>query len=174
MRILNPLSSFKASAKFPAGLPSMRILAAAIVAMSLAACSKEAEPPRSAGEKLDLGIAKVERQGEQMKAEVQRGAEDARQAASEAAHELKSASLEAREQLGSDLSDAGLVTTIKAKLAADTLMTMSSINVDASQGRVTLRGSVADAGAVARARQIASAVKGVTAVDNQLMVAKKT
>jgi len=174
MNISNPLSAVKTSAKFPAGIPSLRLLAAAIVAISLAACSKEAEPPRSAGEKLDEGIAKVESQGEQMKADVQRGAKDARQAASEAAQELKSASLEAREQLGSELSDAGLVTTIKAKLAADTLMTVSSINVDASEGLVTLRGSAADAKAVARAEQIASAIQGVKAVDNQLTVAKKT
>ncbi len=157
---------------------SMRVLAAAIIALSLAACSKEAEDPRSAGAKLDDGIAKVEQQSAALKAaiktDVQRGAADAGLAASAAVQDLKQASIALREQVGADLSDAGIVTTVKARLAGESLLAAASINVDATQGRVVLRGTAADAVAVARASQVALAVKGVTGVDNQLTVKPKS
>jgi hyperosmotically inducible protein len=152
---------------------NMRLIAAAIVALSLAACSKEGEDARSPGNKLDDGIAKVERQSEALKADVQRGAADAALAASAAAQDARKASIEMREQVGSDLSDAGIVTTVKARLAADTVLTAASINVDSTRGRVVLRGTAADAVAVARAREIALGVKGVAGVDNQLTVKAK-
>lgn len=152
---------------------SMRIFAAAIIAISLAACSKESEDARSPGTKLDDGIAKVERQSEALKADVKRAAADASAAASAAAQDARKASIEMREQVGADLSDAGITTTVKARLAADAVLTVSSINVDSTQGRVVLRGTAADPVAVARAREIALGVKGVAGVDNQLTVKLK-
>lgn len=152
----------------------MAVLAAAIIALSLAACSKEGEDPRSPGKKLDDGIAKVEQQSAAMKADAQRGAAEAGQAASAAVQDLKQASTQLREQVGADLSDAGIVTTVKARLAGESLLTAASINVDATQGRVVLRGTAADAVAVARASQVALAVRGVTGVDNQLTVKPKS
>jgi osmotically-inducible protein OsmY len=149
-------------------LPSMRVLAAAIVAISLAACSKEGDDTRSAGKKLDDGIAKMEQQSEALKGDMQRGAAEANRAASAAVQDIKQASVGMREQVGSDLTDAGIVTTVKARLAADTMLTVSSINVDSTQGRVILRGTAADAAALSRARQIAFGVTGVLSVDNQM------
>jgi hyperosmotically inducible protein len=150
---------------------TMRLVAAAIIALSLAACGKEADDARSPGKKLDDGIAKVAQQSEALKADVQRGATDAAQAASAAVQDVKQAANEMREQVGTELTDAGISTTVKARLAADSAIGQpSSIKVDATQGRVVLRGTVATAGAVARAREIALGVKGVAAVDNQLTV----
>ncbi len=152
----------------------MRALAAAIIALSLAACSKEGDDARTAGNKLDDGIARVEQHSEALKADVQRGAADAASSTSAALQDVKQASLEMREQVGADLSDAGIVTLVKARLAGDTALTSSNINVDSTQGRVVLRGSAADALAVGRAREIALGVKGVLAVDNQLTVKPKS
>ncbi|MCV2356480.1 BON domain-containing protein [Paucibacter sp. B2R-40] len=152
----------------------MRALAAAIIALSLAACSKEGDDARTPGKKLDDGIARVEQQSEAMKADVQRGSAEAASATSAAVQDVKQASLEMREKMGADLSDAGIVTLVKARLAGDTALTASSINVDSTQGRVVLRGTAADAVAVGRAREIASGVKGVQAVDNQLTVKPKS
>ncbi|MEL4180883.1 BON domain-containing protein [Roseateles sp. PN1] len=153
---------------------AMRALAAAIIALSMAACSKEADDARTPGKKLDDGIAKMEQQSEAMKAEVKQGAADAASASSTAMQDAKQATLEMREQVGADLSDAGIVTTVKAKLAAETLLTVSDINVDSTQGRVVLRGTAADQVAVARARAVALGVKGVVDVDNQLTVKTKS
>ena len=151
---------------------TMRLVAAAIIALSLAACSKEADDDaRSPGKKLDDGIAKMEQQSDALKADMQRGAADAALAASAAAQSARQAANDMREQVGSDLTDVGISTTVKARLAADSAIGQpSSIKVDATQGRVVLRGTVATAGAVARAREIALGVKGVAAVDNQLTV----
>ncbi|ALT76422.1 BON domain-containing protein [Paucibacter sp. KCTC 42545] len=153
---------------------AMRALAAAIIALSMAACSKEADDARTPGKKLDDGIAKMEQQSEAMKPEVKQGAADAASASSTAMQDAKQATLEMREQVGADLSDAGIVTTVKAKLAAETLLTVSDINVDSTKGRVVLRGTAADKVAVARARAIALGVKGVVDVDNQLTVKTKS
>ncbi|WP_310384946.1 BON domain-containing protein [Roseateles sp.] len=150
---------------------TMRLVAAAIIALSLAACSKEADDTRSPGKKLDDGIAKMEQQSDALKADVQRGANDAALAASAAAQSARQAANDMREQVGSDLTDVGISTTVKARLAADSAIGQpSSIKVEATQGRVVLRGTVATAAAVARAREIALGVQGVVAVDNQLTV----
>ncbi|MBT9493371.1 MAG: BON domain-containing protein [Paucibacter sp.] len=150
---------------------TMRLLAAAIIAISLAACGKESDDARSPGTKLDDGIAKMEQQSAALKVDVQRGVDDAALAASAAAQDVRRAANDMREQVGVDLTDAGIVTTVKARLAADSAIGQpSSINVDSTQGRVVLRGTVANAGAVARAREIALGVKGVVGVDSQLTV----
>ncbi|MDC8773392.1 BON domain-containing protein [Roseateles albus] len=151
----------------------MRALAAAIIALSLAACSKEDEAGRTPGKQLDDGIAKVERQSDALRANMEREAAAAALAASAAVRDVKQASLDIREQVGADLGDAGIVTLVKARLAADSVMSAASINVDASQGRVVLRGTVADFVAVGRAREIALGVKGVISVDNQVTVKPK-
>lgn len=154
--------------------PTMRLLAAAIIALSLAslaACGKASDDARSPGTKLDDGIAKMEQQSAALKVDVQRGVDDAALAASAAAQDVRRAANDMREQVGVDLTDAGIVTTVKARLAADSAIGQpSSINVDSTQGRVVLRGTVANAGAVARAREIALGVKGVVGVDSQLTV----
>lgn len=155
-------------------LQSMRVLALAIIALSAAACSKEGEELRSPGKALDDGIAKVEKQSDAVLADMKRGAAATERAASEAALEVKQAALEMRERVGNDLSDAGIVTTVKARLAAETMLKDAHINVDSTRGHLVLRGTVVDLGSIERARQIALAAPGVVAVDNQLLVQSKS
>ena len=155
-------------------LQSMRVLALAIIALSAAACSKEGEDARTPGKALDDGIAKVEKQSDAVLSDVKRGAADTMRAASDAAREVKQAALETRERVGNDLSDVGIVTTVKARLAAETMLTDARISVDCTRGHLVMRGTVTDHDSIERARQIAMAAPGVVAVDNQLVVQSKS
>ena len=65
-----------------------------------------------------------------------------------------------------------IVTSINVELARDGKLQPIKIDVEATRGRVALRGTAPDAESVARATTIASAVKGVTGVDNYLTISK--
>lgn len=71
---------------------------------------------------------------------------------------------------GSAVEDAAVTATINAELAKDPKLSALKIDVDTSNGRVSLKGKAPDADSRERATQIASAVRGVQSVDNQLQV----
>jgi len=121
---------------------STPLLAAAIAALALGACSNQRDE-RSAGQKVNAAIAKVERQAEQVKP-------------------------------AEPVSDASIITSVTAEFARDGKLDPATIDIDAARGRVALRGTAPDAESVARARQIALSVKGVTAVENYLTVRAKS
>ncbi|MET0517392.1 MAG: BON domain-containing protein, partial [Burkholderiaceae bacterium] len=58
-------------------------------------------------------------------------------------------------------------------LAKDSELSALSINVDTRDGRVALKGKAPTLAARDRATQLASAVKGVVSVDNQLVIAPR-
>jgi len=66
------------------------------------------------------------------------------------------------------LDDAGITAQVKAKLLASPDVDGTSINVDTSQGRVTLVGEVSDKSQIDRAVRIARSVDGVKAVESEL------
>lgn len=69
------------------------------------------------------------------------------------------------------VKDSVITTKIKAKLAEKKLASLVHIKVETDDtGRVTLSGTTNSQEAVDRAVSIASAVKGVTSVDNQIIV----
>lgn len=85
-------------------------------------------------------------------------------AASEAARDTRQAARQAGEAVG----DAAVVTKIKTALAVDEAVKATEIDVDATNGFVTLTGRVANREAADRAARIARGVEGVRGVDNRL------
>lgn len=71
---------------------------------------------------------------------------------------------------GSAVEDAAVTATINAELAKDPKLSALRIDVDTSNGRVSLKGTAPDADSRDRATQIANAVRGVQSVDNQLQI----
>jgi hyperosmotically inducible protein len=72
------------------------------------------------------------------------------------------------------VKDSVITTKIKTKLAEKKLASLIHIKVETDdQGIVTLSGTAKSQAAADRAVAIASAVKGVTSVDNQIVVADK-
>ncbi len=78
----------------------------------------------------------------------------------------------AGEAAGSKVSDAVITTSVNAELVKDPALSALKIDVDTSGGRVALKGAAPNQAARERATQIASAVKGVVSVDNQLRIEK--
>lgn len=71
---------------------------------------------------------------------------------------------------GQTLDDAGITAKVKAALLAEKGVDGMRINVDTSQGNVTLTGKVPDQAQVERATQVARGIEGVKDVDNKLTV----
>ena len=68
-------------------------------------------------------------------------------------------------------ADAAITTQVKAAFLADARTEGFDINVDTMNGHVVLRGGADDSADKQAATEIARAVKGVTAVDNQIVIA---
>ena len=92
-----------------------------------------------------------------------RGARGARVASSPAARR--------RRRAGTQIDDAAIKTSVKAKLAADVkLSTLTNIEVNSTNGVVTLAGQVDNPDQKRLAAEVARSVDGVVRVNNELQV----
>jgi len=72
---------------------------------------------------------------------------------------------------GRQVDDAAIKTAVKAKMAADVkLSTLTNIEVNSTNGVVTLAGQVRDETDRMQAEQVARSVDGVVRVNNELQV----
>jgi len=74
---------------------------------------------------------------------------------------------------GQNVDDAAITSSVKTKLAADKLSSLTRVDVDTNNGVVSLNGVVESADQKARAQDLASQVSGVNRVINNLQVQKK-
>ena len=142
-------------------IPTSRLplIGALALAAALTACSKQDD--RTAGQKLDGAVAEAKQAGAEAKADTSRAVDSAEAKMKEAANATSEA-----------VTDATITTKINAMLMADDQLKATQIDVKAQDGHVTLIGTAPDAGALARAQSIATAVNGVRSVDTQLQVAR--
>lgn len=70
--------------------------------------------------------------------------------------------------VGATVTDAGITTTIKAKLMTTDGMGKSDVSVTTTNGVVTLDGAASSASARSKAEAVAKQVEGVKSVDNNL------
>jgi osmotically-inducible protein OsmY len=69
---------------------------------------------------------------------------------------------------GRNVDDAGITAAVKAKLASEGAVTLTSVDVDTVSGTVYLTGTVLDAAAKQRAGEIARQTDGAVRVVNNL------
>ena len=136
----------------------------AVATLALAACERGDD--RSAGQKLDGAVQKVEQKADELKA----GADKAGVEVREAARNVKEAGARAAQQAGGTVDDALITTAVKGELARDPKLSALAVDVDTHAGRVLLRGSAPDDDSRLRATTLAAGTKGVSSVDNQLVV----
>src|SRR5512135_737479 len=75
------------------------------------------------------------------------------------------------QSMGAQVDDAGIKTKVKAKLAKDVrLSTLTNIEVNSTNGVVTLAGQVPNHLDKAKAEEVARSVEGVARVNNELQV----
>lgn len=82
--------------------------------------------------------------------------------------EVKTEAKQATNTVVAVVDNAALTTKVKAALLADEMVKGTQINVDSNNGVVTLNGTVDSAAHKQKAEQVASAVSGVTRVQNSL------
>ena len=76
--------------------------------------------------------------------------------------------------VGQVIDDTAITAQVKAKLTGDKLSNLTKIEVRTDQGVVTLNGTVDSADRIVRAEQLATSVKGVRGIVNNLHVAGAT
>lgn len=139
-----------------------------VLVLALAACQKN--DGETVGQKVDSAIAKTEQAAKEAKADVQAAANDAKPAVKDAAQDVKAATKDAAAVVAEKTGDAAITASVNAELAKDPDLSAIKINVDTKEGKVTLSGPAPTPVAKERATTIARGVKGVTSVDNQLVV----
>ena len=100
-------------------------------------------------------------------------ADQAAMAARDAANTTGAAAKNAATTVGDKVSDSMITASVKTELAKDASLSALAINVDTSNGSVTMNGTAPTDAARSQATMLAKAVKGVVAVDNKLIVAAK-
>lgn len=135
---------------------SLTAIGALVASIALVGCDK----PN------DASMAQAEQKVNEVKSDAAAGMEKAKEATREAAADIKQAGAEASDKV----SDAMITTAVNAELAKDANLSATKIDVDTDAGRVELKGTAPSTTAKERATTLASSVKGVTSVDNQLKV----
>lgn len=102
------------------------------------------------------------------------GADQAATAAREAARDATDATKSAATTVGNKVTDSMITASIKAELAKNPNLSALAINVDTSNGRVTMNGTAPTDAARVQATTLAKSVKGVVDVDNKLIVSAKS
>ena len=145
------------------------VVAVAVV-LSLGACGKTVDDNRTAGQKLDSTVAKVEQKTDAAVAKVEQKTDQAVAALKSEANSASNSGSKMVDAASAKLKDASITASIKTELAKDSSLSALKVNVDTDQGRVALHGTAPDAASRDRATMLAQRVNGVTGVDNQLEI----
>ncbi|CAN5483300.1 hypothetical protein BH11PSE9_BH11PSE9_09260 [soil metagenome] len=116
------------------------------------------------------GAADAKQAAREGMADAKEAGKDVAQSAKEMAADAKVAGQNASDKIGDKVADAVITTSVNAELAKDSSLSALKINVDTDAGRVALKGTAPTTAARERATTLASNVKGVVSVDNQLTV----
>ncbi|HKX43900.1 MAG TPA: BON domain-containing protein [Burkholderiaceae bacterium] len=140
----------------------MAAIATAVAALGTAGCGQREQGDR-------MGDQTVGQSGREMGQSTRPGQEQTTQG-SRSADQGAPAGDSGSSKIGDKVSDAVITTTVKAEMAKDSSLSAMRINVDTDSGRVVLRGTAPNAQARDHATALASSVKGVVSVDNQLTI----
>ncbi|MGZ8137329.1 MAG: BON domain-containing protein [Methylococcaceae bacterium] len=126
--------------------------------IALTGCEQEG-PAEKTGKKLDQEIEKTSERIQERAEDIKKNVEDRDEAI-----ERKS------ESVGEYIDDSAITGKVKAEMMADSLISASRIDVVTDKGVVKLSGVVNAQQTADRAVEIASRVKGVKSVENNLVV----
>ena len=150
-------------------IPIAPTVIALAVVLGLGACSKQVDD-RSAGQKVDATLAKVEQKTDAAVAKVEQKTDQAMAAVKSSVDSAGTGTGKVLDSAKAKLADAAITTRINVELARDPALSAIKIDVDTSAGRVTLHGTAPDASSRDRATVIAQRVDGVLGVDNLLQL----
>lgn len=144
--------------------PALLTLSAALAGLlALGGCNNRQDDQTNAG---DRAVAQTEQKTQELKDDAAQGMDKAR----DASHQMAQDAKQAGREMGDKVSDAVITTSVNAEIAKDSSLSALKIDVDTTDGRVVLHGSAPNDAARERATTLASNVKGVVSVDNQLVI----
>lgn len=152
-------------------LLALTTIAALTASMTIVGCSKQDQA--DVKNATNSTVAKADQKTRELGNDAARGMDKAKVETREAAHDATAATKSAVDKMGDKVEDAVITTSVKADLAKDKELSALRIDVDTSNGRVALKGTAPSEEARTHATQLASSVKGVVGVDNQLTVDAK-
>ena len=139
-------------------MKALTLIGTLAAAIALTACDRAGEDTTAARDD-DTVVAQAEQR-----------TEAAGDRAAEAARDAGNAMERGAERAGDAIGDAAITASVNAELARDNELSALGIDVDTDNGRVRLSGNAPNEAARERATQLASTVRGVTSVDNELRV----
>jgi len=105
-----------------------------------------------------------------LEADAKQTVKTAKQAAHNAGAEIKRETKEIGDSAGQAVGDAAITAKVMTALHAEKNVRSRDIDVETFQGKVVLKGAVADKKQVELAAQVARSVDGVKSVENRLIV----
>ena len=144
--------------------------ACSLVALAgLAACGKSGDG-QTVGQKLDSAVASTEQSAADVKAKAEASMAKAGEAMKDATQKVEASGSKTASSVGGAVDDVAITASVSAGFAKDADLSAIKIDVDTKNGNVTLYGPAPTAAARDRATAIAKSIKGVTSVDNKLVV----
>ena len=149
----------------------LRVLALAgtLVVVGLAACGKK-EEGQTVGQKLDSAVASTEQAAAEAKAKAEASMNKAGDAVKDATQKVEASGSKTASSRVRTADDIAITASVAAGLAKDPDLSAIKIDVDTKNGEVTLYGPAPTTSARDRATTIAKSIKGVSSVDNKLVV----
>jgi hyperosmotically inducible periplasmic protein len=163
------MTSTIALRSIPNRVDAATIAACLLMVAALTACGKN-DDGKTAGQKLDAAVANTERAAAEAKAKAESSMAKAGDAMKDATQKAESAGVKSTEKMAGTVDDLAITASVASELAKDADLSAIKIDVDTKAGVVTLYGPAPSAAARDKATAIAKQIKGVTSVDNKLVV----
>ena len=149
---------------------SVVVASCAVASLSLLAACDSADSNKTVGQKIDNAVAKTEAKAEDIKDAAKASVDSAGAALRDGADQAKDAAKQAATSASANSEDAAISASVAAGLLKDPDLSAVNIDVDTSNGNVTLIGPAPHEASRSRASIIAMSVKGVSRVDNRLVL----
>ena len=140
-----------------------------ILLVGLAACDKSSDG-QTVGQKFDSVVTNAGQKATDAKTKAEASISTAGDAIKDATQKVEVSGSQAAISMANQVDDAAISASVAAGFAKDADLSAIKIDVDTRNGSVTLYGPAPSATAKDRATAIAKSIKGVTAVDNKLVV----
>ncbi len=155
------------------GVSKLTVLLLSIAAvMTISACDKRTKSGETVGQKIDKAIDKTNETAAAASDKIGAQMDKTGTAISGVASAVAANASATSAKAGEAIADGAISASINADLLKDPELSVLKIDVDAKQSAVVLNGLTPSEEARVRAVKIASAVKGVTRVENNLSVKK--
>lgn len=146
------------------------VLACALVAMAgLSACGKK-DDGQTVGQKIDSAVISTEQVAAEAKAKAEASMAKAGETVKDATQKAEASGSKTAESMAVKVDDMAITASVASGLAKDAELSAIKIDVDTKNGKVTLYGPAPSAAARDRATTIAKSIKGVSSVDNKLVI----